>query len=250
MPATPIRTAAIALVAVLALSACGKNADTDSPPSSKTAIANVAPPAGQQWSDVVAVTEAGGYRMGNPDAPLKLVEYGSLSCPHCAKLAQEGEEELINKYVDSGRVSWEFRSFAIHPQDVPLTVLAQCGDKSTFFPLVKQIYTNFESMSEVYNDKERLARAEAAGQMPPAQRFVAIADALGYLDFFAQRGISVDQGKSCLADTARAQKIADFANQYSSQGIESTPTLVLNGSRLDVTEWPGLQAALERAGAR
>ncbi|MGN6497377.1 MAG: thioredoxin domain-containing protein, partial [Tsuneonella sp.] len=86
MPASRIRTIALVAAAGLALAGCGKKADdANTPPASDKALASVAAPAGQQWSDVVATTEAGGYRMGNPDAPLKLIDYGSLSCPHCAK---------------------------------------------------------------------------------------------------------------------------------------------------------------------
>ena len=79
--------------------------------------------------------------MGNPNAPIKVVEYGALSCPHCAKLSNAGSKTLVDKYVNSGRVSYEFRSYIIHGSiDVVLTMLVQCADKSAFFPLVEQIY--------------------------------------------------------------------------------------------------------------
>lgn len=244
-------------VATLALgiSGCGKKDDTSATvPASSAAIAPVAAPAGQQWSTTVATTADGGYVLGNPNAPIKLVEYGSLSCPHCAKLAEEGDDPLIHKYVESGRVSWEFRSFAIHPQDIPLTVLAECGGKDRFFPLMLQIYANFDAMNEVLNDKAAIAQAQAANSLPPKQRFVGIAKALGYTDFFAKRGLSVDQANSCLADTDRAQKVADLSNKYGNDGINSTPTLLINGATLELTAgeepWNELEAALQRAGAR
>jgi len=128
----------------LALAACNKSGDS----APGAPIAAVAPPAGKAWADVVAKTDDGaGVVMGNPGAPIRLVEYGSLSCPHCAKLAQEGMATITGTYVASGKVSYEFRSFAIHPQDIPLTVLARCGAPDTFFGLVEQIYTNFDAMS-------------------------------------------------------------------------------------------------------
>ena len=86
-----------ALVAPLALavSACGSKDDnaTSAPPSGSP-LATVPPPAGQMWSDVVAATPDGGMRMGNPNAPIKVVEYGALSCPHCAKLANDGMKTI------------------------------------------------------------------------------------------------------------------------------------------------------------
>ena len=102
-------------------------------------VAAMVPPAGKAWADVVAATPDGGMRMGNPAAPIKLIEYGSLTCPHCAKLSQEGFGPLVKNYVSTGKVSFEFRSFAIHPQDVPLTVLVRCAPTEAFFPLVEQI---------------------------------------------------------------------------------------------------------------
>jgi Thioredoxin len=156
-------------------------------------VAAVAAPAGQAWSDVLETTPDGGMRMGNPDAPIKLLEYGSLSCPHCAKLSQEGFGSLVKNYVNTGKVNFEFRSFAIHPQDVPLTVFVRCAPKEAFFPLVEQVYTNFDAMNAPYQDKAKLDQAQAAMQLPAAQRWSAFADAIGYSDFFAARGIGEDQ---------------------------------------------------------
>jgi protein-disulfide isomerase len=243
------RPAALVLTAALALAACNKGEATPGVPSGD-ALAKVAAPAGTAWSDTVSENADGGFVMGNPNAPIKLVEYGSLSCPHCAKLSQEGTEKLKTEYVDSGRVSWEFRSFAIHPQDVPLTILATCGGKDTFFPLMEQVYTNFDAMSAVYNDKAAVDRANAASTLPPAQRFPALASALGYVDFFAQRGVSADQANKCLADPARAQKVASLAEQYGNAGINGTPTLLINGTTVDGNTWAVLEPLLQKAGAR
>lgn len=249
---TPSRLALALALAPLALglAACGKKDDAGAPAASSTPIANIAAPAGKAWADVIEETADGGMRMGNPDAPIKLVEYGSLSCPHCAKLSQEGYEPLVTKYVASGRVSYEFRSFAIHPQDVPLTLLVRCSSKEAFFPLVEQLYTNFDAMNSVLQDKAVVERAEAAMRMPEAQRWTAFADALGYIQFFSQRGVAADQAKACLADGAKAKAVADLANKYGEAGINGTPTMFVNGSKVEGTEWSGLEAALQAAGAR
>lgn len=243
-----ILAAALAPLA-LGLAACG---DSDKGGAGLTGepIAKIAAPAGKTWADTVAVTPEGGVLMGNPDAPIKLVEYGSLSCPGCAKLAQDGFAPLVADYVGSGRVSFEFRSFAIHPQDVPLTVLVRCAPKESFFPLVEQIYGNFDAMNAPFADQAQLERAQATMQLPPEQRWGAFAEAIGYTQFFAQRGIAVDQAKTCLADPAKAKEVADFAEKYGKDGVTSTPTLMVNGAKLDDPSWNGLQVALQNAGAR
>ena len=237
----------------LGLASCGKK-DESGPSTAALAtgdpVAKVAAPAGKAWADVVEVTPEGGYRMGNPEAPIKLIEYGSLSCPHCAKFTQEGHEELVNDFIASGRVSWEFRSFAIHPQDVPLTMLATCSGKDAFFPLIQQIYLNFDAMNEPLMQKPVQDKANAAMQLPAAQRLPAMADALGYTQFFAQRGIATDQANKCLGNLENAKQIAAFSDKYTNDGITGTPTLLINGSKVDSTEWDVTKDALKAAGAR
>lgn len=240
---------AMAAGLALALAACGgaKKDSTDLPKSDT--IAAVPPPAGKMWTDVVAETADGGMRMGNPDAPIKLVEYGSLSCPHCAKLAQEGMKPLMEKYVSTGRVSYEFRSYAIHGVlDLPLTVLVKCDTPDAFFPLVEQIYGNYDDIikrAEAGNDQ-----AKAAANLPASQRWIALADAFGLTDFFAARGLPVTQAHACLAKSDDAQKVADQTEKWYKQGIDHTPTLFMNGHETELETWAQLEPALQNAGAR
>ncbi len=236
----------------LGLAACKKDDAAVAAAPSGAVIAKIAAPAGHSWADVVEPTAAGGMLMGNPQAPIKLVEYGSLSCPHCARFAVEAMEPLRAEFVSSGRVSYEYRSFAIHPQDIPLTMLVRCAPKEAFFPLVEQIYGNFEAMQVPLQDPAVQKAAEAAGGLPPAQRFPALSDALKYTDFFAARGVSVDQSHACLAKIETATEVANNAKKYGESGINQTPTMVLNGFQMpaEESEWPKVAAALRAAGAR
>jgi protein-disulfide isomerase len=243
---------ALAAPLALTLGACGSKDDTATPagPPAGGPVATVAPPAGQMWSDVVAATDDGGMRMGNPNAAIKVVEYGALSCPHCARLANEGMPTLVSKYVNSGRVSYEFRSFIIHGAiDVLLTQLARCADPAAFFPLVEQIYATQDqwiAQAEAAGDK-----AQAAQSLPPEQRMPAMADAFGLTDWFAARGVSKDQAHACLANTDQAQKIAEQTQKWSTdQGINQTPTIFINGTKTDIAAWKDLEPALQNAGAR
>lgn len=234
---------------ILALAACGKDGAADAAPKGD-AIAKVAAPAGQKWEDMVQATADGGMLMGNPNAPIKLIEYGSLSCPHCAKFAQEGMEPLKRDFVATGRVSYEFRSFAIHPQDIPLTMLVRCAPKEAFFPLVEQVYTNFEAMNAPLQNPEVQQAAQAASQLPAAQRFPALSDALQFTAFFAARGVSVDQAHACLGKLETATEIAGNAKKYGESGITGTPTFMLNGKKIEADSWETVRALLEQAGAR
>ena len=240
----------------LALSGCNKAGNTSAAasneagpvPTSAAAQAKVPAPAGKAWSDVVDVTPDGGYRMGNPDAAIKLVEYGSLSCPHCAHLAEESFTPLVNDFVGSGRVSYEYRSFAIHAVDVPLTMLAQCADKGAFFALVDQLYANQTALLDRAQKGE--AAANAAAKLPDNQRFITIANALGFTDFFAQRGVPKPQAEKCLAEQKTATDIATRAQTWGNKGIDSTPTLFINNRKIEGATWAEVKTALQNAGAR
>lgn len=246
-PSRPALYALAALPLALGLAACNKGGDA-SAPAANGAVAAVAPPAGKAWTDIVAKTEDGaGVVVGNPKAAIKLVEYGSLSCPHCAKLSQEATPPLNAKYIGTGKVSYEFRSFAIHPQDIPLTVLARCGATDTFFGLIEQIYANFDALSAA--TEKGIDKAKSAQGLPPAQRYIALADALGYTDFFSARGLPVDEQKKCLANLSAAEAVAKESEAISAKGIDSTPTVFVNGTKVGGTEWKEIEAALKAAGA-
>jgi protein-disulfide isomerase len=157
---------------------------------------------------------------------------------------------IEQKYVDSGRVSYEFRSYIIHGSiDVMLTQLVRCGDPSTFFPLIEQLYATQDQW--IAQAENAGAAAQAAASLPPAQRFPAMADAYGLTDWFAARGISKDQAHACLANTADAERIAkQTQGWYTDQGINQTPTIYINGNKTDIAEWQQLEPALQNAGAR
>lgn len=253
MTAANSRFAPKALLAAsmaLALVACGKKDEGSgaAAPSSE-AIAKIAAPAGQNWADTYAATPEGGYRMGNPNAPIKLVEYGALSCSHCAEFAEKSAGELRDNFIASGRVSYEVRFFMLNALDVPATLLATCGAPEATVPLAEQFWGWQKNMFTQLQANE--AALNAASQLPPEKRFAAIAQAGGMDSFFASRGIAADQAKVCLADTAKATKLVEATNKAGQElGITGTPTFFLNGAKLETNTWEGVKVALEKAGAR
>src|SRR6476620_1838945 len=103
--------------AVLAAAGCNKKAAESGSGNALTPdtvkITEATPPAGGNWTNVVNATAAG-FMMGNPNAKVKLVEIGSLTCPHCKAFDDEGVPTLVDKYLKSGQVSWEFRPYLLH----------------------------------------------------------------------------------------------------------------------------------------
>lgn len=247
------RLALLAAIAPLALglTACKKDAAADGGTAvSGAPIAKIAPPAGKNWSDVIATTPEGGYLMGNPQAPIKLVEYGSLTCPHCAEFAEKATAEIRDNYVASGRVSYEFRNFIRDAIDLTATQLTHCGSPESFFPLTEQVFANQKTFFEKAQVAGKPAQ-DAAFQQAPDKRGPAIGELTGLTEFFSARGISKDQANACLADTAKAEAMAaNVTKQADQYQIEGTPTFLINGRKIDGNTWELLKPELERMGAR
>ena len=240
-------------VAVLALAACNKNKDQTQGAAAadeKVTITQANPPPGGTWADVVNETSAGGYLMGNPNATVKLLEVGSLSCPHCQKFEEEGVPPLVDKYVKTGKVSWEFRPYIIHgPIDMAANLVIRCNGLKTFFPLSQALYKDQPLW---------LAKVEAAPQdklaalqsLPTNQMFVQMASLLGLQDWAAARGVPQAKSNQCLSDQKmidqQVQMTADVNSQYPQ--FEGTPAFVINGKMLPKTAtWDQLKPQLDAA---
>ena len=245
------RIALVALPLMIA-AACHKTPDTTTNQAVPAAALPAVPaPAGKQWSDVVSVTPDGGYRMGNPNAALKLVEFGSRTCPHCAKFANEDFPTLQKDYVESGKVSFEFRDFPIHDSlDMAPIILGRCVDPSAYFPMLDQMMANQETLLA---NTSKIDNASLQGKSP-SQMTIALAQQLGYLDFVKQRGVPEAKAMACLNDQKNYAQVAAMSSAAQSQyNVNSTPTFVLNGTVVDiplgVEPWDAVQKALKAGGA-
>jgi protein-disulfide isomerase len=246
-----LRTLLAPLVA-LALASCGGGSGEEKGALKGEPIAAVAPPAGKQWIEVVSKTADGGYLVGNPDAKIKLLEFASLTCHVCADFSTQSAEELHEKYINTGKVAYEFRNFVRDELDLVAARIARCGADDAVMPLSEQFFvfqpTMFENLKAVENDAALNARI--AG-LKGADRSFAVAEAAGIIDFFAQRGVSRDQAKACLSDQKEMDKLAELTSEYGKNySISGTPTFYLNGNKIDVTAWPAVKGKLQEAGAR
>lgn len=242
----------ITLPLALGLAACGKK--EASTPAGEVAegapVAAVAPPSGKTWSDVIAATPDGGYLMGNPNAPIKLLEFGALSCSHCAAFSKEGFPKLRDEYVNSGKVSYELRLFMLNALDIPAALLATCGSPEAVIPLSEQFWDWQPTMFANLQKAGDAAYQDAAGS-PPAQRFSKIATMSGMTEFFNARGIAADKASACVADTAKATALANATEKATQDfDVSGTPTFILNGTKTGVATWAELEPMIKKAGAR
>jgi protein-disulfide isomerase len=238
---------ALALVAPLALAAC--SSEDSAGDISSDAIDAIPAPEGTTWLETVTKTEDGLATVaGNPDAPLKLVEYASHTCGACATFAVNGKPPL-KEYIKTGVVSFEQREVFLNTFDVIIATLATCGPAERTQVLSDEVWTNLQSvMGSIQESGDAI---QTASQLPVEQRFARIGEVTGLIDFFAARGLSADQARSCLADAETIEAFVEDASAKANEaGVQGTPTFTLNGRKLDANQWNGLEPILQRAGAR
>jgi len=237
--------------AALALAGCNKQADTGTaaPTGGTTAAASgpATPAPAGGWTEQVIQTPAGGFRMGNPNAAVTLVEYGSRTCPHCGEFAKESMPD-IKKMVDTGKLSYEFRDFPIHAPDLAAILLGQCNGASTYFPILEAMFADQVNTLPKLETLPPSFQQSMQGKTPNEQA-VMWANLLGYTSFVAQRGVPSAKAQACLADPKAVDAIS--ARLQKDQGrIEATPSFIINNGDISTgLTWPQIKAQLAAAGA-
>jgi protein-disulfide isomerase len=242
MKPTPFLACALALVAVAGCNSKQGDAATNAPLDAKA----VPPPKGGDWSTVVSATPEGGFVMGNPNAKLKLIEYGSLTCPHCREFDEKGVPLLISNYVKTGLVSWEFRNYVRDAFDLTASLIARCNGAKSFFPLARAFYKD----QDVWVDKIRNTpqdQIEQLQNLPPNRQFVELAKVADFPNWAAARGVPVAKTNQCLADENTVNKLVQMTSDATTQfpDFPGTPTFILNGHMLEKTAtWVELEPQL------
>lgn len=148
--------------------------------------------------------------MGPADAKVTVVEYASLTCPHCAAFETKVFPEFKTKYIDSGKIRYIFRGFALNPLDQAAQILVQCLD------LDKR-----QSMIEAFYEKQADWAFSNGNPVPKL------------FDIAKQAGFTQESFDKCLKDQALLDKLtAEQKRASETFGINSTPTFFINGKRL------------------
>jgi protein-disulfide isomerase len=202
--------------------------------------------ASADWSKRVAATPEGGFLMGNPAARVKLVEYGSMTCPTCAHFSNTAKAGLAAQ-VRTGKVSFEFRNFVLNGVDVAASLVARCGGTGRFFPLTEQFYAT----QSQWTDKIRglpVPQQQQLQALPDGQRLVRVAQLGGLTQMAAQAGLPAARTNACLADPAALRRLVQMAEAAEARGVHGTPTFFINGVQAPAVDWPAIEALIVKAG--
>jgi hypothetical protein len=210
-------------------------------PAAALAAGAVSAPA-RDWSARIEATAEGGYRMGNPDAPLKLVEFLSLTCGHCADFASEAMPRVKEK-VREGKVSVEYRNYILDHYDVAAAILSRCAPPSRYFALTEAFLAEQPSWSARIDALTPAQRAQVEVDPTPAS-VRRTADLLGLKAIAARHGVTTARANACLADPARIRELFVIGKAASDLGVDGTPSFMLNGTLIGTQNWNSLEPVL------
>jgi len=237
----------VAVAAVFANAAC--NAENSNGASAPAVQAKaVKPPKGGDWTQMVNATPAGGYAMGNPNAAVKLIEYASMTCPHCMEFDEVGVPALINKYVKNGQVSYEFRNYVRDPYDLAGSLITRCNGAKGFFPLTRAMFKDQPNWVAKLQTVPP-AQAQAISNLPPNRQFVEIAKLAGFQQWAAMRGVPSAKSNACLTNEAEINRLVQMNSDATSQfpDFQGTPTFIVNGEMVKGATWQILEPEIRKA---
>lgn len=226
--------AAIAAAAIMAVPAVPAGAR---PPSAQ--------PTQRDWTQDVVETAEGGIRMGNPDAAVQLVEFVSLSCPHCRIFAEEGHRKLIDDYVRGGRVSLEIRNIVLDPFDSAAAIVSRCAEPRKYFALNEAILADQERwvarLTALSGDELR-----QFDSLPTMEQMARIAAVAGFDRIAEQHGVPADRVRGCLADANNLTRLNDMRRAAVRLGVIGVPAFLVNGKLVKQRDWQALKSLLKR----
>lgn len=174
--------------------------------------------------------------LGDPEAPVELIEYASFTCPHCARFHAEILPGIKEQYIDTNRIRFVYRESYLDRPGLWASMMARCAGPLRYFGVVDILY---ETQTEWHNRQDLATTAENLRRIGRSV------------------GLGEDELESCLTNGAFAQSLMDryreFAREFGDFNSQiddyviPTPTLYLNGERLSGITGPGLAEQLETA---
>ena len=199
---------------------------------------------GTNWTVAVKAPADGAHLIGNPDAKVKLTEYISYTCPHCAHFNRESEAALRMVFVGSGNGSIEVRPYIRNPVDLAASLLVNCTDQLHFLRLHDTfLNTQTEWMARVAAVGDAQRDRWEKGPMPDRMR--AIAGDLDFYHIMENAGFDRVQTDRCLNDEAAMHRLAEQTAAADKAGVQGTPSFAIDGVVLTGTfDWKTLEPQL------
>jgi protein-disulfide isomerase len=167
----------------------------------------------------------GDFSLGSADAKVKMVEYASFTCPHCAAFHETVFDKLKTDYIDTGKVHFTLREVYFDRYGLWAALIARCGGDMKYFGVHDMLFAK---------QKEWAASEDP---MQVVENLKTIGRAAGLED------AAMDV---CLNDSANAEAlIKQFQTNFEADGVEGTPTLFINGAKHSNMTYDDLKVILD-----
>lgn len=200
------------------------------------------------WSSRLAITPQGGVLMGNPQAAVKLIEFGSLTCPHCRHFHETGLPAIKARWLAGGRVSYEYRPFSLNGIDLMAGLLMQCQAAPQAWAFINRAYIRQDELITPFTTVPEAERTRIQGLPADAQgNAMAIAGKLP--QFAAAAGITRARYDECTASKPGMDRLlAIRADAVQNHQLQGTPSFLINGRmQTGVFDWAALDPLLTAA---
>ena len=163
--------------------------------------------------------------IGNPESRVTVVDYSSLTCPHCATFHAEIFPKLKEEYIDTGKVNLIFREVYFDGPGLWASMVARCRNEDAFFPTIDLLFRKQDVWSSSSSQIDIVNGLTSIGK---------------------QVGLSDKEVLDCLKDRDKAKDlVAWYKNNSANDSIDSTPTIIVNGEKLSNRSYPSLKEAIE-----
>lgn len=203
-------------------------------------------PAKVDWAATATRTSEGAIIIGNPAARVKIVEYLSMTCSHCAELSIAAMGPLKRGYIAGGTVSLEVRHAVRDDFDFVASLLLRCEPGARYLGSIEAL---FATQDDWMARAAGIEYVSGYASKPVGEKFQLIASAAGFDSFFAKRGMAPSNYAACLAsEPGKRQLVAMAGNSWQRDKIPGTPAILVNGKRQDgVVNWAQLEALIKVA---
>jgi len=161
----------------------------------------------------------GDHVLGDPNAPITMIEYASLTCPHCAHFSTQILPAVKKKWIDTGKVKLVYRDFPLDQIAAKAAQIAECAGKDRYFGVIDLIFAGQPTWATASDPIAELAKP------------LRIA------------GMGENEIKACLANEAMSNAVIADYKSGEALGVNSTPTLIINGQL-----YPGARSVEELDG--
>jgi len=201
-------------------------------------------PERRDWTKTVARTDEGGMRMGDADAPVKVIQYVSLVAEGNARFLADGGERLFINYVSYGRVSIEYRNLPANAFDLAAAMLSRCAAPRDYFAMTHYLLSHQPEWMGRAASLSDSQRNELRG-LPMLQALQRIVPMIGLDRIASRHEISRVAQQSCMADQAALDRLqAGMQQAQAAHGVRAAPAFVVNGQRVEAQSWAALEPLL------